>query len=99
MLGTDARANTVTVGPRDALATSSVDLRDATLHREGAQVDRVRLRYRSRPLSCRIDPAVVAGRHARLAIELLEPVDGAAPGQSACLMSGELIVGQGTIAG
>jgi tRNA-specific 2-thiouridylase len=99
VLATDAHANTVTVGSREELTASSVDIRDVTLHRDGAQVDRVRLRYRSRPLSCRIDPDVGAGEHARIAIQLLEPVDGAAPGQSACLMSGELIVGQGTITG
>ena len=31
-------------------------------------------------------------------MELSEPVDGAAPGQLACLMDGELVVGWGTIA-
>jgi tRNA U34 2-thiouridine synthase MnmA/TrmU len=36
--------------------------------------------------------------HRMLEIELGEPVDGAAPGQMACLMAGETIVGWGTIA-
>ena len=39
-----------------------------------------------------------AGRHRALAIELAEPADGAAPGQLACLMDDELVVGWGTIA-
>jgi tRNA-uridine 2-sulfurtransferase len=30
-------------------------------------------------------------------VELAEPVDGAAPGQVACLMDGDLVVGHGTI--
>ena len=33
----------------------------------------------------------------RLALTLAEPVDGAAPGQVACLMRGDVIVGHGTI--
>jgi tRNA-uridine 2-sulfurtransferase len=65
--------------------------------RPGARVDRVKLRYRSRPLLCRLSGEQQSGVHARLAIELAEPVDGAAPGQLACLMDGDLVVGWGTI--
>jgi tRNA U34 2-thiouridine synthase MnmA/TrmU len=61
-------------------------------------VDRVKLRYRSRPLTCRVAEEAGPGRHATLELELAEPVDGAAPGQLACLMDGELVVGWGTIA-
>ena len=102
VLATDAAANRVVVGPHEWLASSSVRLRDVTLHRPGARVDRVRLRYHSRALVCATatvgadEPG--AGRHDELLIELATPVDGAAPGQSACLMDGELVVGQGTIA-
>jgi tRNA U34 2-thiouridine synthase MnmA/TrmU len=39
----------------------------------------------------------VAGSHRGLEMSLAEPVDGAAPGQLACLMDGELVVGWGTI--
>jgi tRNA-specific 2-thiouridylase len=39
-----------------------------------------------------------AGAHSRLELELDEPVDGAAPGQTACLMAGDAIVGHATIA-
>jgi tRNA U34 2-thiouridine synthase MnmA/TrmU len=38
-----------------------------------------------------------AGRHHRLAIDLGAGVDGAAPGQLACLMDGDLVIGWGTI--
>ena len=100
VLDKDAATNRVIVGPREALRTCRVLIRHGRLHRAGARVDRVKLRYRSRPLPCRIsEPAEPGpGRHARLALELSEPVDGAAPGQLACLMDGDLVVGWGTIA-
>ncbi len=99
VLDKDATNNRVIVGPRRALQTRTVNVRDARLQRDGARVDRVKLRYRSRPLPCRISaPAEAdAGRHATLTLDLQEPVDGAAPGQLACLMDGDLVVGWGTI--
>ncbi|MFL5870665.1 MAG: tRNA 2-thiouridine(34) synthase MnmA [Solirubrobacterales bacterium] len=97
VLGTDAQTNTVTVGSRDELATHRVAVRDATLHRSSARVDRVRLRYHSKPLSCRVAPAG-PGVHDRLRIELAEPAYGVAPGQTACLLDGDLVVGRATIA-
>ncbi len=98
VLGKDARTNRVVAGPRAALATRSVTLRGVRLHREGARVDRVKLRYRSPPLPARLvgDPPVGTHRHAALA--LAEPAEGAAPGQVACLLDGDLVVGWGTIA-
>ena len=98
VLATDANANTVTVGGRERLRTTRVAVRDATLHRDAASVDRVKLRYRSRALACRISEAVQPGAHATLELDLHEPVLGAAPGQAACLMAGDVIVGHGTIA-
>jgi tRNA-specific 2-thiouridylase len=87
----------VMVGPQAALQTSRVAVRAARLHRAAARVDRVKLRYRSKPLRARVSGDPPAGRHRRLALELDEPVLGAAPGQLACLMDGELVVGWGTI--
>ena len=40
-------SNRVVAGPREALATTSVALRGARLHRAAGEVDRVKLRYRS----------------------------------------------------
>jgi tRNA-uridine 2-sulfurtransferase len=97
VLATDAASNRVVVGTREELATSRVMIRDATLHRPGGRVDRVKLRYRSKPLACAL-PAVAPGRHRSLEVELAEPAAGVAPGQTACLMDGELVIGQGTIA-
>jgi len=98
VLATDAAENTVTVGGREDLATRAVRLQRATLYRPSARIDRVRLRYRSAPIACRVEPRA-AGGHASLEVELDEPAFGVAPGQSACLMDGELVVGQATIAG
>ena len=97
VLAKDARTNRVTVGPRAALAAASVPVRGARLHRAGAEVDAVRLRYRSRPVACRLAGDPGPGSHARLQLELEGPVDGAAPGQTACLLSGDVVVGWGTI--
>jgi tRNA-specific 2-thiouridylase len=94
VLAKDSAANTVTVGPRAALSTSAVAVRDAVLHRPGADVDRVKLRYRTAPLACTVD-----GDGGELTVRLSAPVDGAAPGQVACLMRGDVIVGHGVIAG
>jgi tRNA-uridine 2-sulfurtransferase len=98
VLDKDAATGAVRVGPRAALQTASVLVRGARLLRSGSRVDRVKLRYRSRPLPCRVSGDPQPGRHASLELELGEPVDGAAPGQLACLMDGELVVGRGTIA-
>jgi tRNA-specific 2-thiouridylase len=97
VLDKDAAGNRVIVGPRAALRTSRVLLRDARLHRDGARVDSVKLRYRSKPLAGRLAGRPETGAHASLTIELAEPVYGAAPGQLACLFDGELVVGWGTI--
>lgn len=97
VLDKDAETNRVVVGPRERLLTDRVRVRGARLHREAACVDRVKLRYRAAPLTARITDQLDAGRHRELTLELAEPVAGAAPGQLACLMDGELIVGWGTI--
>jgi tRNA-uridine 2-sulfurtransferase len=96
VLATDAETNRVVVGSRGDLATRTIRLRDAVLRRDGARVDRVKLRYRSRPIGCTIDAR--AGDHAELTLELDQPAYGAAPGQTACLMDGAAIVGHATIA-
>ncbi len=97
VIATDAVANTVTVGTRAELETRSVRVRDAVLHRDGARVDAVRLRYHSATLPATVGGAP-AGRHAALELELGESFTAASPGQTAVLMEGETIVGHGTIA-
>jgi tRNA-specific 2-thiouridylase len=97
VLEKDASANRVRVGPRAALRTNRVTLRAVRLHRSGDQVDRVKLRYRTRPLPARLAGRLEAGRHAGAEISLAEAADVAAPGQLACLMEGDLVIGTGTI--
>jgi tRNA-specific 2-thiouridylase len=94
VLGTEAATNTVVAGTRDELATREVRLRGARLHRPAEWVDGVRLRYHSPRRDCRLE---VNGDPSRPVVSLAEPVDGAAPGQVASLLSGDLVVGHGTI--
>ena len=61
VLAKDAVTNRVTVGPRAELATHAVSVRGARLHRAGAEVDAVKLRYRSRPIACRVAGDLAAG--------------------------------------
>ena len=97
VLATDATANRVVVGPRAQLATRAVAVRGARLHRAGSEVDAVRLRYHARAIACRVAGDLAPGAHKRLELELADPVDGAAPGQTACLLDGDVVVGYGTI--
>jgi tRNA U34 2-thiouridine synthase MnmA/TrmU len=47
---------------------------------------------------CRIDGGAGAGRHDALELELGEPFAAVAPGQTACLLAGDVVLGHGTIA-
>jgi tRNA-specific 2-thiouridylase len=94
VLATDAAANRVVVGSHDELQTRQVRIRGTRLHRGAERVNTVRLRYHSPTRGCTVEPG--AGGEATL--ELDEPFAGAAPGQVACLMDGDLVVGHGTIA-
>jgi tRNA-specific 2-thiouridylase len=98
VLEKDAEGNRVVVGRRSELAARRVRLRGVRLHRDGARVDRVKLRYRAAPLPAHLDGALMSGRHAQAAVTLADDVDGPAPGQLACLLDGDLVVGWGTIA-
>jgi tRNA-specific 2-thiouridylase len=97
VLATDARTNTVTVGTRDELATTRVRIGSAVLHRPSDEVTHVKLRYRSRAVPCRVTTSAGPGRHAALALELAEPFAAVAPGQTACLLAGDVVLGHGTI--
>ena len=89
VLRTDAGANTVTVGPRAALATTGVRVRDARLHAPACEVQAVKLRYRAPAVPCTLRGET---------IELAEPVDGPAPGQTAVFLRGDAVLGCATIA-
>ncbi len=93
VLEREAETNRVVVGPREALATTRVPLESATLHRSPDEVETVRLRYHAEPLACHV--------HVRddgaLELELDEAANGVAPGQLACLMREDRVVGEATI--
>jgi tRNA-specific 2-thiouridylase len=90
VLAKDARANTVTVGPREALATLRVPVRAVRLHRDRDAVRSVKLRYKATPVACRLRDGEV---------ELLEPFEAASPGQTAVFLGeDDAVVGSATIA-
>jgi tRNA-uridine 2-sulfurtransferase len=93
VLERDAERNRVVVGPREALATRRVRLEDATLHRDAGEVETVRLRYHAKPIACRVH----VQEDGALELELDESANGVAPGQLACLMRQDRVVGEGTI--
>jgi len=99
VLAKDPASNRVTVGPRRALETTRVRLAPATLLRDGSHVDRVKLRYRSRPIGCTVEGEAAPGMHEGLTLTLATAVDGVAPGQTACLLRGDRVLGWATIAG
>ena len=93
VLSKDASTNRVVVGPKEALATSRVPLEEVSLHRPPSEVQTVRLRYHAEPLACRVH----VQDDGTLELELDRPANGVAPGQLACLMRQDRVLGEGTI--
>jgi tRNA-uridine 2-sulfurtransferase len=94
VLQKDAETGRVTVGPREALQATRVPLEEVRLHRGPEAVASVKLRYRSAPIPCR-----VRENGGQLELELERAATAVAPGQLACLMRGDCVVGEGTIGG
>ncbi|MGI8597510.1 MAG: tRNA 2-thiouridine(34) synthase MnmA [Thermoleophilaceae bacterium] len=94
----DAASGRVTVGPRAALAAGGAVLDAAVLHRPAARVDRVKLRYRSAPVPCRVVEDAGPGEHGRLELTFAAPAEAVAPGQTAVLMQGERVLGAAVVA-
>ena len=93
VLEKDAATNRVVVGPKQELATRTVTLEDATLHRSASEVEEVRLRYHAKPIPCTARPT----DDGRVELELDGDAHAVAPGQLACLMRQDRVVGEGTI--
>jgi len=89
-LRTDPVRNTVTVGPRTALASTRVDVR-GQLHLEVGGVE-AKLRYRSPAV-----PADVVPYENGFRLELGQPAFGVAPGQVVALYDGDAVVGSGVV--
>ena len=98
VLRKDARRNRVVVGPRAALLAERVRLAPVELHRPANAVGAVRVRYHAATVPCTVDPDLPAGRHESVELRLARPVGAAAPGQTGCLMAGDLVVGWGLVA-
>ncbi len=97
VLSTNALANTVTVGSRSDLLARALTVRELTLRRRGEHVDGVRVRAHGRTLACALAGQLAPGRHPRAQIQLGQAAERTAPGQVACLYSGELVVGHAII--
>ena len=89
-LRSDARTNTVVVGPREALARTSVEA-IGRLHVPVTRVD-AKLRYRSEAV-----PAAVVQTERGFRLDLDRPVFGVAAGQAAVLYEDSVVVGAGLI--
>ncbi|MFL5952311.1 MAG: tRNA 2-thiouridine(34) synthase MnmA [Gaiellaceae bacterium] len=89
-LRSDARTNTVVVGPRSSLARTTVDAAGQLY----VPVERAeaKLRYRSAPVPARVEATADGFR-----LELDTPSYGVAPGQAAVLYDGDVVVGAGSI--
>ena len=92
VLEKDASTNRVVVGPREELRVRQIALEDATLHRPASDVQSVRLRYHAETIPCR-----ARRQGGEVIIELERDAHAVAPGQLACLMRQDRVVGEGTI--
>jgi tRNA-specific 2-thiouridylase len=89
-LETNARTNTVTVGPREALARRVVTVR-GRLFAPAANVE-AKLRYRSPAVGASVEETAHGFR-----LHLDEPAYGVARGQAAVLYDGDVVVGSGLV--
>jgi tRNA-specific 2-thiouridylase len=89
-LRTDARTNTVVVGPRAALATRTISAR-GRLYADVRRAE-AKLRYRSAAI-----PATVQNLEGGFRLELDQPAYGVALGQAAVLYEDGVVVGAGLV--
>jgi tRNA-specific 2-thiouridylase len=92
VLRTESATNRVVVGPREALAATSVQAEGRLyVPVERAQA---KLRYRSAAVDAHVSRA-----DGGFALVLEEPAHGVAPGQVAALYDGDVVVGAGVVTG
>ena len=89
-IATEARTNTVVVGPRESLARTHVTV-SGRLYVPVERGD-AKVRYRSAAVGARVEPTTRGFR-----LELDEPAYGVAPGQTAVLYEGDVVVGSGAV--
>ena len=89
-LETNARTNTVVVGPREALARRTVNVRGRLFAPAGSV--EAKLRYRSPAIAASVEETAGGFR-----LHLDEPAYGIARGQAAVLYEGDVVVGSGLV--
>ena len=99
----DPLTNTITLGRREDLETTTIELEHATFVAGHAPADdafraSVRIRHRALPVPAIVRRAPAAGRSPAWIVETDTPVWAAAPGQAAVLYDGEVVLGGGRIA-
>ena len=102
----DPLTNTITLGRREDLETTTVDLEGVTFVAGDAPGGRspfraaVRIRHRATPVAATVRPVTASepARGGSWVAELDSPVWAAAPGQAAVLYDGEFVLGGGRFA-
>src|ERR1700675_3625189 len=101
----DPLSNTITLGRREDLETTTIELERATFiagrpPADGAFRAEVRIRHRTTPIAATVrPPSADDPREAqRWRVETDAPVWAAAPGQAAVLYDGDVVIGGGRIA-
>jgi tRNA-specific 2-thiouridylase len=98
----DPLTNTITLGRREDLETTTIELERATFVAGRAPAEEfsaaVRIRHRATPIPATVRAAGDGPRSTRWTIETDVPVWAAAPGQAAVLYDGEVVLGGGRIA-
>jgi tRNA-specific 2-thiouridylase len=99
----DPLTNTITLGRREDLETTTIDLERATFVAGHAPAEdafraEIRIRHRAIPIPATVRRRSGRGRSATWIAETDSPVWAAAPGQAAVLYDGEVVLGGGRIA-
>ncbi|MEI7559374.1 MAG: tRNA 2-thiouridine(34) synthase MnmA [Actinomycetes bacterium] len=93
VLRTDRETNTVTVASKDRIASVEVLLEDIDLRRDSSRVTSARLRHHATAVPAKVE----LSENGYGVLTFTSPVETVAPGQVACLLDGDLIIGCATI--
>jgi len=99
----DPLTNTITLGRREDLETTTIELERVTFVAGRAPADdefraEIRIRHRATPIQATVRRGSGAGRSAGWLVQTDSPVWAAAPGQAAVLYAGDVVLGGGRIA-
>jgi len=97
VVGIDAAARRVVVGPREHLAVAALRCEHAVWSSGGAPDGPVQLRVQVRAHGDEHDAVVTAPDDGVIEVALPSPIIGVAPGQTAAFYDGDRVVGSGTI--